>query len=250
MIDLAPAYGFGLVVLRTSGLVMTSPVTSEPGVPARVRIAVAFAVSLACFLGAGSPSPLPPESLLQLCVAVAAETALGALAGLGARFILAAAEAAGQLVGLSMGLGYGASVAPGGADGSATTRLFHLLTIASAVALGLHREAFAWLCRSLRALPPGQVAGEHLRVLALHAVSQAMLGIGLAVRIAFPVLIATTAGHAALGIAGRFSPQLSLQSIGFSIAILAGGAALYAFTPAAVELVAQQAVIAAAAPLR
>jgi len=76
-------------------------------------------------------------------------------------------------------------------------------------------------------------------------VSQAVLGVGLSVRIAFPVLVATFAGHAALALAGRFSPQLNLQSIGFSIALLAGGAALYFFMPAAVELVARQAVIAA-----
>ena len=250
MIDLAPAYGFGLVVLRTAGLVMTAPVTGESGVPARARIAISVAVGLAAFLGAAAPSPLPPESALQLAFSGVAETALGALAGLGARWIVAAAEAAGQIIGLSMGLGYGASVTPGGSDSAVTSRLFHQLALAAAVALGLHREGFAWLCRSVRALPPGQVTTDHLHGLALQAASQAMLGIGLSVRIAFPVLVATTAGHLALGLAGRFSPQLNLQSIGFSIAILAGGAALYLFTPAAVELVAQQAALAVSPALR
>ena len=240
---LAPAWGFALVLMRTAGLVMTAPVTSEQGVPPRARIGIAVGVAMVAFLGASAPAPEVPGSVLTLALACAGETAFGALAGLGARWVLSAAEAAGQLAGLSMGLGYGASVSPGGADSAVTSRLFHQLALAAAVALGLHREGFAWLSRSVRLVPPGGIAGGDLQKLALQALSQALLGVGLSVRVAFPVLVATTAGHAALALAGRFSPQLNLQSIGFSISILAGAAALYLFMPAAVELVARQAAL-------
>jgi flagellar biosynthesis protein FliR len=244
-VDLALPYGFLLIFLRTAGLIMAAPVTSESLVPSRVRLALAAAVAGAAFLGAGAPSAPLPGSILAIIAAGAGETLLGGLAGLGARWVLAAAESAGQLAGFSMGLGYGASVSPSGADSAAISQLFRLLALSAAVALGAHREGFAWLCRSVRQLPPGTLLAENWRAMALHAVGQATLGMGLAVRIAFPGMAAATAAHAALGLASRFSPQLNLQSVGFSLAIFAGGAALYLFAPAALELVARQTVLAA-----
>jgi flagellar biosynthesis protein FliR len=47
------------------------------------------------------------------------------------------------------------------------------------------------------------------------------------------------AAYAITGILSRSAPQLSLANVGFSIAILAGGGALYLVVPQAAELVAR-----------
>ena len=53
------------------------------------------------------------------------------------------------------------------------------------------------------------------------------------VRLGFPILVAITFGHATLGVIGRFAPQMSMQSMGLSFAILSGGYALFHVVPMA-----------------
>jgi flagellar biosynthetic protein FliR len=78
-------------------------------------------------------------------------------------------------------------------------------------------------------------------MLASAVVNQAVGAAALAVRMAFPVLVSVFFGHVALGVVGRTAPQLNVNSIGFSITILAGGAALYLLAPPIAELAARTA---------
>ncbi len=234
-------YGFGLLLLRTTGLFITAPVLSARTVPVRIRLALALAASAAIFTGAGSPRATVPGNLFQLASGIAGETACGLLAGLAARWVLEAAAAAGHLIGLPMGLGFGSMIDPAsGTESNVLGEMLLTLSQAGAVALGIHREAIGWLARSARAFPPGNDLG--LAALAARAVSQGTSAAALAVRLAFPVLAAVTLGHAVFGGIGRTAPQLNLGNIGFSLVVLAGGLALYLVAPAAAEVVARSAV--------
>ena len=167
-IPVASAWGFALILFRTTGLLMSAPILSAKTVPARVRVALAVFVAWAAWCGAGGPAASPPESVGALALAVAAESALGILAGLAARFILMAALAAGHLAGQTMGLGLGNILDPAsGAESNALPELVYLTAQAGAVALGIHREAIGWLARSAIAFPPGASLG--LRELAMKA---------------------------------------------------------------------------------
>jgi flagellar biosynthetic protein FliR len=236
-------WGFALVLLRTAGLLVTVPVLGARVVPARIRLSLAVVLSLAVFTGAGAPSVAPPEGIPGLFLGAAGETAMGLLAGLAARLVLEAAIAAGQLVGISMGIGFAALVDPtSGAESSAPGEMILTLAQIGALALGIHREAIAWLARSVRLWPPG--GPLPLEMLAGHALGQAVFGATLAVRIAFPVLAAVIVAYVVTGVLTRSAPQLALGSIGFSVAILAGGGALYLVVPHAAELVARSTVAA------
>jgi flagellar biosynthetic protein FliR len=240
---LAAAWGFALVLLRTAGLVMTAPLLSARFVPNRIRLALSLAVAFAVWQGAGAPAPAPPGTLAGLAGAAAVETALGVVGGLAARWALDAALGAGQLAGLSTGLGFGALVDPtSGAESGAIGELLSVLAQGAAIAAGLHREAIAWLARGVMAWPPG--GSVPLSELATRAVGQGTLSIAIAVRMAFPVLAAAIVGHALTSFLGRLAPQLSLQNVGFSIAILGGGLALYLSAPAAAEMAARAAAMA------
>jgi flagellar biosynthetic protein FliR len=231
-------WGFALVLLRTAGLLVTVPILGARLVPARIRVALAFILAFVTYTGAGSPLVAPPDDLAGLFLVSVAETALGLLAGLSARFAIDAALAAGQLIGISMGVGFAALVDPtSGAESNAPGELLLTLAQLSAIALGFHREAVTWLARSVRQFPPGGLQG--LEQLGVHAINQAVLGVTLAVRISMPVLAAVVAAYAITGILSRSAPQLSLANVGFSIAILAGGGALYLVVPQAAELVAR-----------
>lgn len=245
-LPLASAWGCGLLLLRTAGLLVTAPILSARVVPVRARLGLAVLVAWAAWNGAGGHGAAPPTELGALAGGAAAETALGMLAGLVARFTLQAALAAGQLASLSMGLGYGAMLDPAsGAESNVLGELVHTSAQAGAVALGIHREAIAWLARSAAEFPPGTALS--LRAAALRVVWDTTGAAALGARLAFPLLAAVLLGHVVMGVLGRTAPQLSLGTLGFSVAIVAGGGALYLVAPAAAELAARAATVAMAA---
>jgi flagellar biosynthetic protein FliR len=169
------------------------------------------------------------------------ETVIGALAGLTARFTLDAAMTAGQVAGFPMGLGFSQMADPfNGVPSTALGRLFTIAALGYAVNLGLHREAIIWLYKSHVTWPPGSDA--RFATMLPGFLRMIADSISMGIRLSFPVLAAVTFGHITLGIVGKSAPQLNLASVGFSIAILCGGAALYMSVQPAAEFAANLAV--------
>ena len=85
---------------------------------------------------------------------------------------------------------------------------------------------------------PGELLD--LQVMTLGVVQHAIVGVTLAVRIAYPIMSAVLVGHVALGMLGRSAPQLNLSSVGFTVTIVAGTGIFYLIAPMAAELVARE----------
>ena len=235
---LAVAAAFLLVVIRCAGLFSVVPLFGLPAIPTRVRMAAAVAVSVAAFLGAGAPSFAAWDHADRFIVAALSEALLGLCAGLAARLVLDATTAAGSAIGISMGLSVAATYDPvHGSESPAVSQVLSLLALGFAVAGGIHREAVAWLCRSVIEMPPGSPIS--VSELAARVVGQAVGAIALAIRLAFPVLAAVTIGHLSLGLLNRSTPQLGLSNIGFTVALLAGVGALYLAAPSAALMAAE-----------
>lgn len=239
--SLPTLWGFGLLLFRTTGLIMTAPMLGARIVPGRIKLAMALVLSMAVYQGAGAPAVPVPATLPGLAGPAMMETLVGIMGGLSARWLLDAALAAGHLAGLSAGLGFSALVDPAtGAESTGLSQLLYAGAQAAALSLGIHREAVGWLARAAVTWPPGHP--PELGALAAGVVGHAVLAIALAVRMAFPIMAAVLLGHATMGVLNRMSPQLGLANVGFSVALLAGGLALYLSAPAVAELVARAAV--------
>ncbi len=234
------AAAFILVVLRCAGLFSVVPLFGLPAIPARVRMAAAVSVSVVAFLGAGAPSFAAWDHADRFIIAALSEALVGLCAGMAARLVLDATTAAGSAIGMSMGLSMAATYDPvHGSESPAVSQVLSLLALALAVAGGIHREAVAWLCRSVVEMPPGSPVS--VSELAARVVGQAVGAVVLAIHLAFPVLAAVTIGHLSLGLLNRTTPQLGLSNIGFSVALLAGVGALYLAAPPAALLAAEAA---------
>src|SRR5450432_2674670 len=238
---LPQAFGYLLVVFRCGGLCVALPVLGSSAVPKRIRLGMSLFFAMAAWAASGAhPVPLPHD-LLELASVSIGETVIGLCAGFAAKVALEAAAMAGTLAGVGMGMGYGSMIDPNsGAEAPVLSNLLSALALAAAISLGLHREAILWLAHSVRESP---VTG-HLEVmeLSVHMIRSCTDGASLGLRLGLPFLGAVTLGHAGLGIIGRSTPQISLNSIGFTIAIFCGGAALWYFAPTAAHLAAGAAV--------
>lgn len=231
---------FILVLARSGALVVSAPILSSNSVPKQVRVVLAGVLALTAVL-AGVPQVAPDVTLGSLALLGLRETALGLIAGLSARVALDAAFAAGHLAGLTMGFNFGSVVDPAtGAQSTALSMFTALTALAFAVVFGLHRELIVWLYKSLWAIPPGAPFDWASMVGA--GISQALHAVSLAVKLAFPIMLAVTLSHVVLGLSGRFASQLNLGSLGFSVAIMIGSFAVYAVIPPAAEMVANMAI--------
>jgi flagellar biosynthesis protein FliR len=241
MTQLQPvAVGFLLVLFRCAGLMMAAPVFATKSVPARVRMGLAVLVSMVAFQAAGAPRFAAWDRPAHVLVAVFGETVIGLAAGLAARLCVEAAAAAGHAAGLTMGIGFAAILDPvHGEDSNALSELLLFAALGVAVAAGLHREAIAWFCRSVIETPPG--AAVNIQELASTVIGEAARGSALAIRLSFPVMAAVLFGYVAVGLLGRSAPQMNLSNVGYAVALLAGGAALYLVSPALAEIVARSA---------
>ena len=205
---------FLAALVRTGGVATAAPVIGDRTVPVRARLVAVVAIALA--VGANrqgvSYADLPEVAVLELAV--------GLLTGLTARFVLARAQVAGQLIGLSLGLGFASAYdAHAGESASTVSTLLNTLAgLAFLAAGGL--EAIA---RGVAAAPavPGQVLalGD---LLILHGT--AAMGQGLA--IAAPVVIASLVANLGLAVLGRAAPSINMFSVSLAATIVAGGLAL------------------------
>ena len=243
---LATGYGYLLVLFRTSGLVMGMPLWSATAIPSQAKVAIAFALSWAAFGGAGAPHPPVPSDPLVLAGAGIVELIIGLVAGHAARVALEAASSAGHFAATSMGLTYGNMLDPiNGGSSNAVAELLNLLATSTAVAIGLHREAVAWLARSLRDHPPGSAVD--MQAMALAAVEHITGAMSLGLRLGYPYVLVISFSHVLLGLVSRAAPQLSINSIGFSVSLIVGWGALYVTAPLAAQLAVRVAAAARAA---
>ncbi|HEY0712116.1 MAG TPA: flagellar biosynthetic protein FliR, partial [Polyangia bacterium] len=196
--------------------------------------------SLVCFQAAGMPRFPEWQNTLALCGAAFTETLIGLATGLASRFIIEAASAAGHAAGLTMGLGFSATIDPmHGQQSDALSQMLVFVSMAAALTAGLHHEAIAWLCRSFIHNPPGSALD--LPSLTGIIIAEAAHATNLSIRLSFPIMAAVLFGYVGAGLLGRTAPQLNLNNIGFGVALLCGGAAIYYVSPYFAEIVAQEA---------
>lgn len=233
---------YWLVLLRCGGLFLGSPVVGAQTIPMPLRLSVALPVAFAAYAGAGFPVDTSP-SLYSYALRAMLEVLLGIGTGMSARLILAAAQGAGGLAGLAMGIGFAQVLDPNeGGDSSPTAQITGTIAMVMFVAMGGLQTLIIWLGRSLVAIPPG--AEFDVQALAWSVVAAGLHSIGLAVKLAYPVLAAVLIGQVGLAIVGRTAPQLNISSVGFSVTIVAGAAVAAAVTPQITEIAAREAIAA------
>jgi flagellar biosynthetic protein FliR len=204
-------------------------VLSVNTVSVSIRLSMAFVIGLSAFVAAGMP-PVGTTVLSEILVLVMVEVLTGGATALAARMMLESLSSAGHLAGMGTGMGHSSIMDPmTGTESTAPAQLFTTVGLCFAVALGVHRDAVALLLWSVHTggLAPVIDVNGALQHLITAAVSSVVIG----VKLGFPILCAGTFGHIALGLLGRASQQLSLQSIGFAIAVISGGYALYLVLP-------------------
>jgi flagellar biosynthetic protein FliR len=224
-IILPPLQGLVLIYLltfaRAGAMIMLLPVIGDAGVPMRVRLAFALAVSAALLPITTPYYPSVAPQPLELATLVAREVTAGVLVGTMARLIMSALETAGFLIAAQTGLAFAQTFDPGqGTQGAMISTFLSLVGALLVFETGLHHLALGAISGSYTLLPPnGLIPTADMAELAIRLVAGAF---ALGLQLAAPFLVFGLLLYAALGVLSRLMPQLQIFFMALPLSILVG----------------------------
>lgn len=213
-----------LVFLRVGAAMVALPGLAEQSIPARVRLGLAVALTLAVL-------PAVPQGSLTVPSFVA-EVALGLLLGLSLRFLVFALSTAGTIAANATSL---SQLFPQAGEAQpALSTLFVMAGLALAMQADLPLHLVRYFVLSYDLLPIGEWpgTGDLVAWFAHHADDS----FSLAFALAMPFMIASLLYNLALGVINRAMPALMVTFVGAPALSLGGLALLAVVAPFALQV--------------
>ena len=204
-----------LVFLRISLLLVMAPFYGLPNVPARLRLGLAAILAFAIAPTIAAPEMTGIGAIFLLGLK---EAAVGVLFGLVLSVLFAAAQTAGHLTGLQMGLGLANMVDPlQRIQMNILGQVYHLIAMLLFLAVDGHHFILQALVHSFDVVP---IDGWSLTTVAVDALIRQTANVFLlAIQLAAPVMGALLATSAGLGLVARTVPQMNVFIVGFPVKI-------------------------------
>lgn len=206
---------------RFSGLFLIAPMLSHSSVPNPIKLGLALIVTVVVSpLISGTLPAVPLFSWASVGIIVE-QLLIGVTIGLIMQIVFAAVQAAGEYIGLQMGLAFATFFSPdSGANTMILSRVFYAFAILMFAAIDGHLLMLEVLVRSFELLPIGTLgmnagAFEHVARFGTVVFSAGIL-------LALPVFGALLIVNLTLGILNRSAPQLTVFSVGFPMSLTLG----------------------------
>jgi flagellar biosynthetic protein FliR len=211
--------------VRLTGLMLFAPFLGSSVIPARIKAALVFALTLLLYpIVARTWTSLP---LSEWPLLVFRELLVGVGLGIATSVVFEAVQMAGQVLSVQMGYSLINILDP---NTQVDTTVVAMFQQSIAMLIFLRLDVHLWLLRavgnSFAYLPPGTGSLSKPFIAALLEAGTGILYTG--VQIAAPVLSATLLTDVVLGLLGKASPQLPLMLLGPAVKSLLGLAILFA----------------------
>lgn len=205
---------------RILGFIAIAPPFGNNGVPVNVKVILGVFLAM---IVAPSIAPISNVDLMSLTgvVVLIQQLIIGLAMGFIVRLIFAGVEMAGEVIGLTMGLGFATFYDPQTRGRSSAIAQF-LVIIATLIFLSLnvHLAMFEALINSFKTIPISTSLEMGFSVQRLAIWGEEIFKI--AMILSMPIVAALLITNIALGILTRAAPQLNLFGIGFPITIAVG----------------------------
>lgn len=206
--------------LRVLAMFTSAPVLSMRSVPVRVKIALAFFITVAAQVS------LPPAAVIALDSPAALEAVIqnlliGLALGFAARVVFAGIEYAGELIGLQMGLNFASFFDPiARSQSTAVSRFFGSTAAWLFVVMNGHLLMTAAVIQSFHVFPVGAAPLDFLHTLQPQVWGAEVFRLGL--WIALPIVTMLLFVNLVLGVVSRVASQMNIFAIGFPITLAVG----------------------------
>lgn len=217
----AQIYAGGLIFARLAALVMLIPGIGDTVVPARVRMAFAFLLTLMLVPVVAPVIPPVPGTVSAMAFAVIGQILIGLMIGGVLRMFMNALAVAGEVVSIQTTLSFAQTAAPGIAQNSTTIGTFlSLIGTVLIMTTDLHHLFLAGIVKSYTLFPFGRAvpladAGE----LAVRTMSDSFK---MGIQLSAPVAVFALIFNVATGLVGRVMPQFQVFFVASPLIVLLG----------------------------
>lgn len=215
--------------LRILALFAAAPAFSSVAIPARAKVALAFVIAVAVAGTVKQTAPIEPS--WATAVLAVEQVLVGLAIGFAMQLTLAAMGLAGEFVGIQMGFGFASMFdIQSGFQVPVMANFFSLVALLLFVGLNGHLVLLGVLVKSFAVVPiavDSGIAADGWRSLARAGAVLFQMGVWLAL----PVIAVLMAVHLAVGFVSRVAPQFNVMSVGFSLFMWVGLAAVIALIP-------------------
>jgi flagellar biosynthetic protein FliR len=217
---------FFLVFVRIVTVVGTMPILSSRNIPSMAKVGLAAVLAFVLTPTLPGSRPPVPVDFLPFLVVVAQEVFLGLLFGFAVQVVFSGLQAAGQYLGVQMGLTIANTFDPLTQSQGINylDQLYALLAGLLFLTINGHHWTILALQQSFEVVPLGQFAlGERVANDLITLTTEALL---IAIRIGLPVAVALLLSDVAFLVLGRSAPQMNIFFVGQPLKI---GIGLFTF---------------------
>lgn len=212
---------FLFALMRVSLILFLMPFFGGQTLPTAVKAALCLVLTLALWPRLPLVGQELPAHPFGLAIIFGTELMLGMILGLAIRFLFAAIQTGGQLIGFQMGFAMVNAVDPdSGASEAVTAHFLYMVSLLTFLTFNGHLYLLDGLMKSFDFIPPGKI------MLSSGLASQIFLMSGqlfvLAIQIGAPAIAAILLTDLALALVSRAAPQMNVLIIGFPIKISIG----------------------------
>lgn len=220
--------GLVLPLVRILSFMSIAPLFSHNGIPQPIKIATGVLLTLTIMPTLSQVPAIDPLSWQSVLV-VGQQILIGVTIGLMVRTIFAGIEMAGQVSGMTMGLGFASFFDPQSQGSTvAISQFFGILSMLVFLSMDGHLLVIAALAESFQTIPINSPTfGLDSMKIALWGGQIFIIGL----QLSLPIIAALLITNIALGILTRSAPQLNIFGIGFPITIGVGFLTLILILP-------------------
>ena len=217
------------IFVRIAAMFSIAPVFGSRLIPIRVRVLAAFAITLALF---PVVPPVPAYDVLSISgmLVLVQQFVIGIAMGFVLQLMFNAATMAGEVIAMTMGLGFAQMMDPqNGIQVPVVSQFFVIVATLLFLAFDGHLMLVAIVGQSFLTLPIAPLNFDTTMVWSLLEWASTMF-IG-AIVIAIPVVTGLLIANLTMGVMTRSSPQLNIFAVGFPITMIAGFVLLFLVMP-------------------
>jgi flagellar biosynthetic protein FliR len=199
----------GLIFARLAAIVMLIPGIGESFIPSRIRLSIAFVMTLALYPVLAVGAPLIPGSVGDLAGAVIKEMLIGLMIGSVLRLFMNVLAVTGEVVSIQTTLSFAQTANPTQATPSTTLGTFlGLLALVLMMSTNLHHLFIAAIVHSYAIFPFHKVVP--VNDAALLAIQTMGKSFSLGLQLAAPVMVFCFIFNIATGLVNRVMPQFQV----------------------------------------
>lgn len=217
-------------------MLLVSPMFGAQNTPVQVRIFTTLSIAGALTLALKPAIGPPPVELYAFAAAILKEALAGILIGLFMSLILQAAQMAGAIVDMQMGLSMSQALNPiTGVAVTVISQFKFMLALLIFLSINAHHHMIIAFARSYQTMPP--LSYDSIPALKVGIASLVGDLCLMALQMACPVLAVSLIVDAGLGIVNKAVPQMQAMLIGLPAKMIMGMLALSLGLPAMITTV-------------